>query len=1418
MARKKTSGRKLRIVRFLILFVGSVAICVGLFFLHKFQLTWQSGAIRDRAAVAAKAQDWPIAASLYRNYLKFQPQDAEATAEFAEALEELRKQAPEKIVDLIAAYEKLRQLDSLQDDQRRKLIKHYVTTGGVAAARENLKFLFDAKKEAQSDVELLELAASCEEREGKIAPAVAYLRQSLATGQATPEGYIRLAILLRRDTNNPNADQESEKVLGDLVRAKPNDAKARILRGEYRARQGNTKQAREDVEYAYRTIPGGAENLEVIQSMVAFANSEGDFATAKDVLAKALVKMPKEVRLQLSLADVQIQTRDTEAAKKTLLAASAGEIPLDKTLVDMADRMVDLGLFDAVNAIATRFQKSPTPFVSDFLLARVKLAEGNWPAAMKLFEKTTTEGLARLPVHQVTALIGLADCYSLANDVPKRTRTLEQALRVEPRSLRAKIGLAECYLKAGKKVEAVGIYQQLLPQYPASRAAYCEMKLAEILNQPENERNWANFEETIGPEPHSVELSVVRANAWVQQNKTREAIELLEKTVARPEATYLTGPLVALAYAKSLLNLPAGLAVLEQGEKTIGDKVDFRIARAAFLLRGNPVDLKALAALGENTGSFSQADRYQLNAKLGTIFNSLGQRPQAREFLRKAATENSYDLALRLTLFDLAVQDNDAALQSQILAEIETLDGPGSAIKTLAEVTRELRTIQPGQTGKIEGLRATLQAARSKRDNWGPMEVVLGDLDLLSGKGDAALGHYRRAIELGEDSEPVIRNTVKLLVERQGQLEALDLLNRYSRKANLSTDLLKQLVILRSAYGEDAAQSLAWARAPESLGSKEYRDHLMRAGVLEANGARTEARQAAEKALSLNEQAPESWVTVVRLFITEGKVSEAKATLQRAITTLKPADAQPSSRGGVAFALGTCGELLGDTTQAEKYYREAYELLPEDIPVNRQLHRLLARTNRAPEADAIYEKLISNPKSAPDSKRWARRMLAFGKVIQSGAPADVNAALELMDRNLQEGNNLVEDQRARALILATDPFRQTQAIELLTSSAKTTPLTPDENYYLGRMYMQQAQFDKAELALREATRATAVALPEHLAMLTRVQILRGNAISATETLTKLKTTYANTWEAISEEARVLAFNGNKPSAAKLLLESQLASDAKLVAARVAPFLEEINIPEEAEKIYEQVAESDAPLAFTSLAGFYLRSGRGSEAAELAYKHEAKTPMGVTARLLAGAARVQPVALTPEPLRAKWADDVKRIDDWVAKKIPSNPTNPEILFAKAEMDDIFARYTDEVATYEQLLKLAPENPIYLNNYAMILALANRDGSEKPLGAINRVIAKAGPKAAYLDTRAMVHLAGERYDDAIKDLSIAISLDQKAGYYFHLAIAEERKTGDKGAMRQRDQALREAVRLGLKQASLHPKEWPDYERLVAPLMPK
>ncbi|OWK47367.1 tetratricopeptide repeat protein [Fimbriiglobus ruber] len=1423
---KKPSTRRFKVARLVVVLVAIAAFGAGAFFLHKYQVQRHAGELLVRAEAAGTEHNWTAAAALYQSYLNFRPKDADAVVKYLSVLEELNKTDPGTVAKLTGVYERLMSIDPERTDERRKLVGHYITVQRYAAAREHLRQLMSDPKIGPDDPDLNDLYALCDEKDRKFPDAIARLTKLVRGGHAGPEAHLRLALMLHFEAPTEESPEEAKRLLDQLVAANPEDVKVRLARAKFRRLTDGAERAWPDVEHAYKRSPGGKENADVAIALADVAGTAEQLSLAKEALEGASHAAPADTRLALILADVLIRTNDVAAAKRALAAAAkaattaseASASRPDLTLIEVADRLLDLGDTEAARSVAEQCAKdAKTKFFADYLVGRVRLAEGNWPAAVALLRQAIVpkSGLEKFPVRAFKAQLALADCYTRANNPDLRLRAFQTALTYDQNNVFARLGAAESLLRTGNIKGAIAIYQPLAATVPAARLALAQLRLNEQLALPEKDRSWAAVEGAIGPDPLTPDLAVLKANMLMYRGNPTAADALLDATVKRAPTD--AAPWVALAAVRGAASPEAGLKVIDEAEgKVASPRVEFLLTRAQFLARSSPPDLKGLAAIADESkvGSLKKPDRARLLYDLGVLYAGLGKTAEAVAVLKRSADEGPYDLAPRILLFDLALQTKDVPLQDKILSELDVLDGPDGPYRVVAELTRALPATKPGDTAHIASLRARATTAQSQRETWGRVHVILGDLDLLEGNPDAALDQYRRALELGERDINLVRNATSLLVERQGHAEALELLTRTARSGPMPADMLKQLTLLRAEFGEESERTLGWARSEAAAGSKDYRDQLARYHVFAANNARPDALKAVEQALVLNETAPEVWVELVRIQVGGGAKADAETAAERAEEKLKPVLEKPETRPVAELALGVCRELLGDMAGAEKWYRSAVKDRPTDPDTVRRLLVLFQRTGRAKEAESLLDGLIK-PGNPPATQRWARRVLAFSQIGGPDGYARLGSAVELVDQNLRDGNDQLDDRRAKAIILAADPFKQSEAIELLVDSARKLPLSPEQNYLLARLYRLQEKLPQAETALRAATRAAAVAVPEHLALLVRVQLEGGNGTGAAETIRRLKLVAPAAWETTVEEARALAANGKTDQAVAIVTAAPGNDATAALVSRVGPLLEEIGCKDAAAKVYERVAKTGGqPNSHAPLVGYLIRSHKYAEAAALAFAHEKTAPVGLTARLLAADARSHPPETLPQADRAAWRETTVKIDNWIADKLKADPANATLRLARADLDDVLGRFDDEIKAYEAALATDPNNDGILNNLAMLLAVHAKDGSDRPLKTINRAIALKGPRPSFLDTRAVVHIAARHYDLAINDLAAAIAQDRKPAYYFHLAQAYQAQgADDKPDLADlRDKALAQAKVRGLTKAMLHPKEWGEYDKLV------
>jgi len=127
-----------------------------------------------------------------------------------------------------------------------------------------------------------------------------------------------------------------------------------------------------------------------------------------------------------------------------------------------------------------------------------------------------------------------------------------------------------------------------------------------------------------------------------------------------------------------------------------------------------------------------------------------------------------------------------------------------------------------------------------------------------------------------------------------------------------------------------------------------------------------------------------------------------------------------------------------------------------------------------------------------------------------------------------------------------------------------------------------------------------------------------------------------------------------------------------------------------------------------------------------------------------------------------------------------PSDPGLRLAMANLRVVQGRIDEAIGLYKEVLRLRPKNVVAMNNLATLLS--EQTGKvEEALQYIDQAISVAGRKAAFLDTKGMALVHGDRPAEAIGLLRQAAGArDRDPRYHFHLAVALER-VGDTGEAR-------------------------------------
>lgn len=1408
--RRVIHGKRLAVVA-----AVGVAVAGGLAAAHAAQVRRQASSLKDRAVQrAADPAKLGEAVGLLEQYAKFRPDDAEAARLVAGWSLDRAATDPKQGPPGADAAERFLRRHPDHPDERRRLVDLYLKLGRYATARQHVRMLLDTSRE---DPELLDRAATCElGLGGDVRPAAELLDQAVRTGKAPARTADRLLSLIRSHKLADPRFAADQYVT--LLRQGPyaGSVEAQVVAGRFLLRTGDQDGARAAIAAALK-LPGGADHPDARLAMAELElagitgpeTAKAQLAKAEAQLAPAFAADPKNARVALLLSRVRLEAGKPADAVATLRAAAdaAGEGSDEFVLV--IDRLFDLGDRDQSAALTARLaDKQADAPILPYLRGRAAVLAGDWPRAKGLLEPAVA-ALGPVPEFRKKALAGLGRCYEALQNPDKQHASFAAALKDDPAYLPALVGEADALFRLGRFREALPRYKTLVGGYglTAYRPRLARLEFRAAMTTPAAGRSWQAFDEALGPPAERThELRVLAAEGLAAQGERMQAAAELEVVLRADPAA--PGGWLALARVSAAGNPGAALKVLDEAERKTGDSVDLRLARAVVLLgrSAKPDDFRKLTSGAEK---FPPADRHRLLVGLGDLAGRVaGLRAFAIESLQQAAALNPADLAGQALLLDLAVAANKPDVIAQALAGIAAAEGPNGPLGSLGRVVVRLPEAKAladpaARAAALRELREAAEKVRAERPAWPRADVALARIAEAEGRTDAALKHFQEAIAHGDRQEAVIRRAVELLRDRRQDDAAAALLNTLAGEVPLPDDL-ERFRAVRDLLARDLpANGRATVDRVAPAGSTDWRVLLLRGSLLATLGEDADAGAAFAAAVEKGgDSVPEPWVALVGNLVRVGKLDDARRAVAEAERRLKADPMTPA----VLVALAGCHELVGDG-QAEDRYRQAAAAARDELDPARQLVLFLQRSGKGPEAAGLLRQWADAP--APELARWARRHLALTLAAEPDAYAVRGDALRLVEQNLAGGQAPdPEDVKAKAVVQTIDPASREEAVKALKEFAKWGDLSPDEYLLLGRLRLDAGQPLEAAEWFEKAARPRPGVTPEHLAALVGVCLSLDRLEKAAEAAARLAALAPRGWEAAREEARVWCRKAAKSldaTEAKTLTEQARQrvlsfpdKSPAFVTARSGPLLEELGFHADAEAAYRTLAD------YAPLAAFLVSQNRPAEAVALARQHEAKAGPVATARTLVAAARL-PSAAT----------DLRReVFAWLDRVLAASGGKDEhgpLLAAKAELLEAAGEYDAALAAYEEAVRRAnPDDADLLtNNRAMLLALHRPAEAARAVKLMDEVIARRGPAAAFLDTRAVARIAAGQTAEAVADLNLALAQRRRPAYLFHLAQALDR-SADRRSLRAAP--LAEARKLGLAADDLHPLEARAFAEMV------
>jgi tetratricopeptide (TPR) repeat protein len=1432
--------RKFNAKLFLVLLVVAAAGAGAVFGAHCYQYPRIAEALLWQAARAEEQGQLERAARYLQRYLEFAPRDDAERAHLARIWAgDAFAGLPKARARALGLLDQVLTRDPGQAELRRLLVRVALEIGRVKAARDNLQVLLPEKDatwpagpEPAPDAargELEALWGQLYEAETKPARAITLYAQAVHDAPRQQVSYARLAALLRRQPEtDPQRraanDARADELMDRLVKNNPESYESYLARWRYRREfgllkdqgvlhAGRLREYSEDVAQALKRVPkdrevevllaaSDVERLWADQVEALPVDSDDPEAALKERKAEAR-KHRDEARKYLEQG-LRVETeappagagaakpearRLTEAARYQLLWY-LGTLWLDEA--DPGDPSPDGGARAAAEAekVIARLRKTKAPPASaDYLQARLLMARRQWAEAAALLEQArpVLQSQGELAA-QVDLFLGL--CYKQLEEPGQALAAYARALEWDRQSVPALVGMADALWAQGRHDDAMTNYRQAMAQARVPPGGWLGLAALEIERQLQKERPERSWDEALrhldraekGQKARSAEAAVLRAEILMGQGKLEEAKDALEK--ARDQQPDKVELWVALADLDTFRNKGYGvLRLLDEAERDpkLAGRVELRLARAHYwsTRKGDPEAAAALARLTDGMDKLGADDQARLLSGLAEAQYQAGNPAAARALLAEMARRPQFhnDLRVRLLLFDLAAKAGDEAGMRQALDEIRAAERSQGAFGLFGEALALVwRARERKEAGKLGDARFLLDRVDRIRPGWSRVLLARAEVEELAGNPEEAINLLKRAIEQGERGQETVQRLVVLLYQRGRYVEAKEELLRLQRGPAQSPQMRLVQAGLEMHTGGSPLKDL---EALTRDVSEEARDPRYLAALAEILGAAGQADKAEAKLTEATERAPkdpEAWVARVRFLASRNRSAEAEAIIKEAAGRLAPEQVPLMAAQGY--------EALGMADTAAARYEEALARRPDDITTVRSAARFYLQARRLGPATALLERIVKGEvRSATDRDvAWARHGLA----VVLAASTDFRSfqkALGLVELKLDEHGALVgapdaagragsaDGQLAQARVLATQPQRQfrQKAIQLFEAVQRAGRLEANDRFILALLYDADGVWPKANELFRGLV-ASNGQVPDYLAQYA-LRLLRAGQrdeaaglVDRLEALEKARDLPAGALGSVELRARVLENSGKGDEALELL-----RNYVKRRGAR----------PEEMLFLIASLG----------------RQKRFAEAFELCPEAWQKCPPeaagGVTVALLR--------AMTPTD------EQTRRAEGWLQSAIGKHAENMALRMHLADLYDMRGRYEQSEELYRLVLKKEPGNVIALNNLAWLLARRADNGDDprhaaEALPLIDAAVQGVGRRADLLDTRGLVRLAQGQTDEALSDLREATADVPTPARLFHLACAHHRAKDREGAAR----ALREAKKLGLQVATLHPLE--------------
>lgn len=1227
--------------------------------------------------------------------------------------------------------------------------------------------------------------------------AVREYRTVLAADPGEVDAAERLAAAYQdrlRDTTR------AERVLDDLLAARPKSAAVRLVRYRFYAKARLDDRAAVELEQATRLAP---EDLSVLISAAEHALRRGDTAGARLQLAKVPAAAAGDVRVLMTRGLIDFGDEQPEEAvdawRKGLRASSGTD---EEVTWWLTYSLLQLGRVSEAVPLLGQYRRLVGEDAPLLRFLEAQLDERNGMP----YRALAALGMIRQRLDnrwETMIHVARGRCYESLWDESKAIEEYTKAIQSDPTAVVPRLSVAKIRLKRRPDEAAAEIRRglALMPADPSLRVALAAALLRKEADRPAPRRDWAEFDrawaKAAESSPNASAVVLMNADRMELDGRGDEAVRVLEAAARDAPRSAVAAIALADGLSRRGRTGPA-LDVLKRASAAAGDRASLRVARARALValdRGG----EARGVLTRDLGKLPPLDQSQVWMALGRLEAARGDAAAARRAFEEWARLVPGDPRPRLVLLDLALDQRDEPAARARVAEVLKLCGEADVAYRLARA--KLLIFERDAAHPPEGSRdASLEEAGQL------VEAVLSDAPELpaaqllraqvlerQGRIDEAINANQKSWEHG--IEAALPRLVELLTRRR-RFHTLAQLLGEGTGADPRVGLLSAHAFLRAGDADQAslvADQVA-RRLPDSAEASRWQ-----ARMLSYLGRDGDAEAALRALAERRGGATEPWLALLRF---QAEHKRAPSTAEAAGRIKAEAKVDPPERVDAI-----CLWAAGDSAGASKAYEAAIARRPDDLALRAEAARFYSETGRPVEAEAaLREVLRRDPKNRP-----AARQLAVTQSARAADPAAWDQAWAALGPQGPE-TSAPEDRLARAVVLSRspDPARRATAVgrldELLADIRPDHPAAALARDYLARLLLEAGQPERASrVAAVSAGRGTD---PASIALYAKALIQSKMPWDADVQLDRLGAISPGDPREAGLRARVI-WDRSRPLEAAAALERAYADregspDAEGLGREAFLLLagmgEEHNAP--AERLGRRLARKHPALSWMP-ALVLARRGFHDEALQALRDAASATPAGREDLVETGR-----VTMTIAVGAANDPTTLGRAAAVLDAALRSDPAADELIVMSAMLRHVQGRYDEEASLYQTALEHRPESAVVLNNLAWVLS----EGLHKPDHALkyaDRLINVAGRTPQALDTRGVILTRLGRHDEAIRDLEDAVRREPGALHHLHLARALQRAGRTDDARKSRDLARR----AGFSPKDLDPAEKADLQSVLS-----